>query len=889
MTKQPDFPTAYQNFIFLRTYARWVESENRRETWGEAVKRYVDFMKENLGDKITEQEYSEIQQAILEHKVMPSMRLLWAAGSAARKTNATGYNCSFLAPTKIEDFGEVLYLLTCGCGVGFSVERHVVEKLPIVSAQNGEMLPVHVVEDSREGWAKALIAGMKAWYSGVDIEFDFSLVRPAGARLHTMGGRASGPAPLKGLLEFTREKILSRQNDKLRPIDVHDILCKIGDIVVMGGVRRSSEISLSDIDDSDMRNAKMGAFYIQEPQRTMANNSVAYKSKPTQQEFMEEWISLMKSGSGERGIFNRSGLEEQMPMRRWQITGEHYHTMGVNPCFDGDTIIETIRGPKKIKDITEPTRVYTMDDDGTLTTELASASWKTRENAKTLKVTFTSGKELIVTPEHQIYVPDKGWTMAKDLVKYDKVVHLQRQRRGAAYAGIKLTSEDKNCFRMEHRFVYEETHGKIQDGYDVNHIDRNTYNNSIDNLEVLSHSDHATLTRNQVPNNHQVQGEDGRFISGPWSNRGEKRIIHLPEFLRSNLHQYARVLKVEEGPVVDVYDISVNRTHNVIANFVVAHNCGEIMLRSKQFCNLSEVVARVDDTLETLKEKIRLATIIGTYQSSLTYLPYLSNDWKENCEEERLLGVSITGQYDCPEVRKPRTLKKLRDYAVEINRDYAKRIGINPASAITCTKPSGTVSQLVDTSSGAHPRYAEYYIRRVRVSSTDPILKMLIDQGVPYNKDNDMTYVLEFPMKSPDGAITKDNVTALDQLAHWKVLKENFTEHNPSITVYVGEDEWIAVANWLWENWDVVGGLSFLPKDNHVYKLAPYEPVSKEKYQELVSSFPEIDFSQLVNYETDDQTQGSKELACVSGVCDIDIPAEELTKLQQLISKPVEV
>ena len=628
--------SSYDYFIFLRTYSRWNDELGRRESWEESVDRYINFMKENLGSKLTDVEYNDIRENILYQKVMPSMRLLWAAGDAARRTSSTTYNCSFIAPTKLDDFGEVLYLLTCGCGVGFSVERHVVNQLPIVIKQTGNKTKTHVVDDSREGWADALKLGIKTWYDGNDIDFNFSKIREKGARLKTMGGRASGPLPLVGLLQFTREKILSRQGDRLRPIDVHDIICKIGDIVVMGGVRRSSEISLSDIDDADMRNAKAGSFYVSEPQRTMANNSVAYKTKPTQQEFMEEWLSLMKSGSGERGIFNRSGMQEQMPIRRWEKTGDNYYTLGTNPC-------------------------------------------------------------------------------------------------------------------------------------------------------------------------------------------------------------------------------------------------GEITLRSKQFCNLTEVVARAEDTFDTLKDKIRIATIMGTYQSSLTKLPYLSKEWKKNCDEERLLGVSITGQYDCEEVRKPRTLKRLRDYSIEINRQYAKKFKISPSLSITTCKPSGTVSQLVNSSSGAHPRYSKGYIRRVRISSTDPLYRLLRDQGVPchpevgYTEKDAMTFVFDFPVRAPKGCITRHDVTALDQLNHWKILKDNYTEHNPSITVYVGTNEWLEVANWVYNNWEIVGGLSFLPKedDDHVYELAPYQEITKDEYEKLMKVFPKVDFSRLSEYEKDDQTEGAKELACKSGACEI--------------------
>lgn len=620
----------YRQFIFYRTYSRWNDELGRRETWEEAVRRYMNFLSDKVGDKLGMDEFMEINEAILNQEVMPSMRLLWAAGPAVEKENATAYNCSYLAPTCLQDFGEVLYLLTCGCGVGYSVEKKIVDQLPTIERQTGEEPTVYVVEDSREGWADALVHGMTEWYGGRDVMFDVRKIRPKGSRLKTMGGRASGPEPLVGLLKFTRDIILESQGRQLRPIQVHDILCKIGDIVVAGGVRRSSEISLSDLDDPEMRDAKNGQFYLLEPQRSMANNSAVYNEKPTQAQFMEEWSNLMKSGSGERGIFNRGGLKTQMPARR-----EFQETMGTNPC-------------------------------------------------------------------------------------------------------------------------------------------------------------------------------------------------------------------------------------------------GEISLRSKQFCNLTEVVARENDTKVSLIRKVRIATILGTFQSSLTNFPYLSPEWKKNCEEEALLGVSITGQFDCPAIlENAELLRELKEEAIKTNENYAERFGINKSTSITTVKPSGTVSQLVDASSGMHPRFAQYYIRRVRISSHDPLFKMLRDQGVPYQPEvgqnkNVTTYVFEFPIASPQNSkVVNGDYKALDQLEHWKLIKENYTEHNPSNTIYIEEDEWLSVANWLWENWDIIGGLSFLPKTNHIYMLAPYEKITQEQYKELRQQMPEIDFSQLSKYELEDNTEGAKTLACAGNVCEI--------------------
>jgi ribonucleoside-triphosphate reductase len=628
------FRNPMSEFVYYRTYSRWLPDANRRETWIETVDRYISFMRENLGEKLTEKEYAELRMAILKQEAMPSMRLLWSAGDAARKTNVTGYNCSFIAPSKTQDLGEIMYLLMCGTGVGYTVESQNAQMFPQIKKQSGKVLPTFTVVDSKEGWADAYVLGMNTWFNGDDIKFDYSKLRPAGARLVTMGGKSSGPEPLISLMEFSRERLLKKQGRRLTNLDLHDIICKVGEVVVSGGVRRSALISLSDLDDHDMRHAKDGQFYLTDPQRMMANNSAVYWQKPSNAEFLDEWVALMKGGSGERGIFNRGSIAKQVPARRWKTLEKDFDTCGTNPC-------------------------------------------------------------------------------------------------------------------------------------------------------------------------------------------------------------------------------------------------GEIILKSKQFCNLSEVVARAEDTEETLMNKVRLAAILGTYQSSLTNFGYLSKEWKENCEEDRLLGVSVTGQWDCHVVRTPEMMQKLRDEAIKVNKEYAKRFGINPSTSVTAVKPSGTVSQLVDAASGMHPRNSQYYIRRIRIAATDNLFKMMKDQGISYHPEvgqsleNAVTYVLEFPVKAPEDSIYKNDQTALDQLEYWKMVKLNYTEHNPSITISVGDDEWIAVANWIYENWEIVGGLSFLPRSNHVYRLAPYEEITKEKYEEMMKKFPVIDFSKIVSYEGEDMTQGAKELACVAGVCEI--------------------
>lgn len=630
------FRNPLAEFVYFRTYARWLDGEGRRETWVETVDRFTSYMRSKLGNALSADEYGEVQQAILTQAVMPSMRLLQFAGPPADSTNVCAYNCSYTAPRQIADFSEVMYALMCGTGVGFSVESRNIQALPQIAVQTGERLPAYRVPDSKEGWADALTYGLNAWFSGRDVDFDFSRIRPAGARLKTMGGKASGPEPLRQLLEFARHKVLRRQGRRLTNLDAHDILCKIGDCVVAGGVRRSAMISLSDLDDVELRDAKQGQFYVHEPQRMLANNSAVYEERPTAAAFLREWLALVQSGTGERGIFNRGSLKAALPARRLAQFTDRWPQWGSNPC-------------------------------------------------------------------------------------------------------------------------------------------------------------------------------------------------------------------------------------------------GEIILQPKQFCNLSEVVARAQDSAETLLRKVRLAAILGTYQATLTNFPYLSKAWRENCEAERLLGVSITGQWDCLAVRQAGVLKKLRDCAVATNRKYAKKFGISAATCVTCVKPSGTVSQLVDSASGMHPRHAAYYLRRVRISATDSLFHMLRDQGVPYypevgqSTDAASTLVLEFPVRAPRGAVTKDDLSALDQLKHWYMLKTNYTEHNPSVTISAANGEWLEVANWLYRHWDYVGGLSFLPRSDHAYQLAPYEAITRQRYVELARRIAHLDYAKIVTYERENETDAKAELACVGGVCEIEI------------------
>jgi len=627
-------PTDYQNFIALSRYARWKEDEQRRETWTETVSRYFDYMQGLHSKTLTDSLRKKLEEKILGLEVMPSMRALMTAGPALENCNVTSYNCSYIPVDSPRAFDECMYILMCGTGVGFSVERDNVEKLPIVNEHFEKSNTVILVSDSRSGWARALRELISLLYAGQIPTLNVSAVRPSGAKLKTMGGRASGPAPLLDLYNFCVGIFKGAKGRKLYPIECHDLMCKIGEVVVVGGVRRSALISLSNLNDDQMRHAKSGNWWDTESQRSLANNSVAYKNKPEIGTFMREWLSLYESHSGERGIFNRQAA--------------------------------------------------------------------------------------------------------------------------------------------------------------INKVE-----------------------------------ENGR---------------------RKSEHEFG------------------------------CNPCSEIILRPYQFCNLTEVVCRVTDTLDTLKEKIEVATILGTFQSTLTNFKYLRKIWKQNTEEERLLGVSLTGILDCPILSPDNgvlegTLEELREVAVQTNKKYAKILGIPQSTAITCVKPSGTVSQLVDSASGIHARHSEYYIRTVRAGNTDPLTQFMKDAGIPSEPcviKPDTTTVFSFPTKSPKGAVTRTAMTAVEQLEYWLIFQRHWCEHKPSVTISVKKDEWMEVGAWVYKNFDEVSGISFLPFDEHVYQQAPYQDVEREEYLELKNIMPKsIDWSKLAEYEKEDTTTGSKEFACTADSCEI--------------------
>lgn len=867
------FPTAIQAFQLFDKYSRFDHNKGRRETWPETVDRCVAYLQELSGNKLDIGEYERIHRFMLEMKATPSMRLIAMAGEAARRQNIAIYNCSFLPVDSLDAWVEALIISMSGCGVGFSVEKQFVDKLSTIEKQRNNKSPVKCrVQDTTEGWADALRFGLKQWFRGGDVVFDYSLVRPAGSILKVKGGRASGPKPLRDLLNFARKIILNAQGRKLTPLEAHDIMCMVGQAAVSGGMRRTAMISLFDADDDEMRNCKNGDLKGNE-QRWNANNSAVWKGNITDEEIKKQMEEMYLGGRGEPGIFSRTAAKATMPPRRKKSP-----VFGTNPCFHPDSLVETVKGPVKIKDITSPTFVYSMDKNGKICIRKASASWKTRDTAEIIKITIANNKSIRVTPEHKIMVEGKGWVEAKNIQIKDKVVALVRQRRGAKYSGVKLTSQGKRDFIMEHKLVYEGVNGTIPEGWDIHHRDMDTYNNNIDNLELLNHSVHATLTRFSVPNNHQVRGEKGRFITSKESKHGKKDVVHMPENLKSSFHQYATVEKIESEDNSEVYDISVEETNCLVVDGIVAHNCGEIVLRPYEFCNLTIAVARSTDTFEDLKEKVEVATIIGTIQSMAVNFPGLRSIWRENCEEERLLGTDINGWLDCPLLVKDdgTKLKELRDHTVEINKKYAKILGINQSASVTCVKPSGNSSQLFNCSSGLHARWAPYYIRRVRVSKSSPLFRVLRDAGVPLSPENGqtesnaITYVVSFPVKSPEGAIVKRGRGAVAQCNFWLKVKENWTEHNPSVTVTYGEDEKEDLTKWVIKHKDVIGGMSFLPESNARYDQMPYEEITEEQYNKMISEFPkEIDFSKLYHYELDDMTEAAQLVACLGGSCDI--------------------
>ena len=952
-------PTTYQDFIYKRTYSRYLHDQNRRETFDETVARYYDFFVPRIPEQYRD-EWKEATNAIVDLEVMPSMRALWTAGEALERENLAGFNCSYLAVNRKEVFSEALYILMNGTGLGFSVERQNTNLLPEVPSELVETEEVLVIEDSKEGWAQALRTYLERLYDGEIPHLDYSLIRPKGAILKVFGGRASGPEPLKELMQFVRMTFENAKGRKLSSLECHDIMCYIAKIVVVGGVRRSACISLSNRSDDRMAKAKIGQFWLVAQQRALANNSIAYTEKPNAEEFMADWLNLIRSKCGERGIFNRESAEFVVRRTGRRKVVEHF---GTNPCLRGDMMLLTDKGYERF-DSLDGQVVGIVTPEGKV---VEGPVWKTGTKDTVVVKFLTPGvDDIVCTPDHRFMLTDGTECEAKDLVngRVRKKVSLFTPARNvegsseflAGYCmGDACLSRMKSPIHKKLEVYFGEKDGDVADLFGQGlGIWYSEYARKVCEEYGLS----SEVTYKRLPPKKKV-GAD--FLSGMYSGNGSV-VIHtyadqspsaritykttskeVADWLVSELRKYgingayittnkshlvkhsngeyesresydvniakrseqlkflenigfaqeyktkklvsflkevgATVAAVIPAGKSDVYDFNVEG-HWGIVNGVITHNCSEIILRDSEVCNLSEVVVRYDDTLDTLKEKVRKATILGVLQSTLDKYQFVSDEWKKNIEEERLLGVSLTGLRDHPVLGHTSDearvwLTAMKQEAIDTARIWSERLNINMPAAITCCKPSGTVSQLVNSASGVHPRYARYYIRRVRVSTTDPIFQMLSDKGLHWepevgeDRESCRTAVFAFPVESPVTSVMNTDVTAIEQLEYWKMIQKYWCEHKPSVTIFVKDSEWLAAGAWVYENWKWVSGISFLPFDGGIYPLAPYEAIDEKTYNEMKAAMPEIDFEELPKWEKIDATMGSREFACHGGACEL--------------------
>lgn len=996
------FPTQLQKFQFYDKYSRFNYDLGRRETWVETVDRGVEFLKELSDYRLPDETYQRIHRGILNMEAMPSMRLLAMAGPAARRNNIAIYNCSYMPVDSLDAFVEALIISMCGCGVGYSVERRYVEKLPRIKRQSGAPAKTFVIPDTSEGWAEAVRVGLETWFAGEDVKFDYSLIRPGGSPLRIKGGRASGPEPLRKMLDFARNRILSRQGGFLRTLDAHDMMCMVGEAAVSGGVRRTALISLFDYDDMDMRHCKDGDFWQNNSQRWNANNSAVWPEyELSQAEVARYVLDIVESGRGEPGIFSRKAAKEQLPPRRQPAE------FGTNPCVTADTWVHTTEGPRQVADLIGKQHWLFIHGQPFATTE--EGFWYTGTKP-VVKLKTEEGYELRLTENHLLEVvtyhsrkvertqwKEAGTLKPGDLVKlhthrtqltwhshgtfdegwllgslvgdgtFSTRISVEGQIQATAhldYWGEHNAYMVNAALEMVHNTVGARSNysgsyyapadkyrisstnlAKLAEEYDIvagekdigTRVETASSDFYVGFLQGLFDADGSVigtqkkgvsvrLAQSDLPALQAVQRMLLRLgiASTIYLNRRPEETRLLPdgkgglkEYLCKaqhelviscdNIHQFAtrigfsepakaarlsevirgyrrkpnretfraRVKSIEPAGVEAVYDCSVPGPNAFDANGFVAHNCGEINLRPQQFCNLTMAVARPDDTFETLKEKVELATIIGTIQSMATHFPGLRPEWKKNCQEERLLGVDITGQLDSPVAQDAEIQALLREHAVEVNRKTAAILGIKQSAAVTCVKPSGNSSQLLNCSAGLHARWAPYYIRNVRISAHSPLYKVLRDAPVPMDPENGQTaenattWVIHFPTKSPAGAITRHDRTAIEQCNYWLQSKTHWTEHNPSCTITYKPHEVLDLMTWIWQNQDKIGGMAFLPASDAQYEQMPYEEIDAEEYYRLAEKFPTIDFSKIYRYEEEDLTTAAQEFACLAGACDI--------------------
>lgn len=946
-----ELPTQLQQYIHLSRYARWLEDEKRRETWEETVDRYASFFKGRFPDSFPQQ---RIADAIKHLDVMPSMRALMTAGPALDKDEVAGFNCSFVAVDHVRSFDEILYILMCGTGVGFSVERQHIANLPAISETMHPCDATIVVPDSKVGWASSFRQLLSLLYNGQIPTWDVSKIRPAGAKLKTFGGRASGPRPLEDLFAFTVEMFTKAAGRKLNSVECHDLVCKIADIVVVGGVRRSALISLSNLSDDRMRVAKSGQWWVDNGQRALANNSAAYTEKPDMELFMEEWMALVKSKSGERGIFNRVAAKKKVLESGRRNPDFDF---GTNPSLRAGTLVLTVDGVVPIEKL-EGLKFQVPVGNGDFAPAICRMS---SPSAALYELTLASGRKYYATAEHKWPVIGQGKRTTVELKAGDR---LPTGTRALPPTGTERDAQDGfligywlgNGWR-----TVRSDNGVTQFGLCLPERRADLREFLIESFKAvgvettLPARDNGTyeMSTSSVAferflKAHGIEGKDQKDFIPVWNNTGKflrglldgllasdgyddgKRVsfssVHQPlrdfvadlaffagrkpslrtrtadvrltksdgkcyEYQQHTVyvarwgttdsvrHDYDTVLNVvETGMKEPVWDLSVaHDNHTFVIPGVVTGNCGEIILRPNGFCNLTEVVVRAGDTLDQLMDKVEVATIMGTFQSTLTNYRYIRSIWKKNAEEERLLGVSLTGIMDHEILNKANQttadwLSLLRAHAVKVNAEWAEKLGIPASAAITTVKPSGTVSQLVDSASGIHPRYSNYYIRTVRADKKDPLAKFMRAAGF-YVEDcvmkPDSTDIFSFPVQAPAHATFRNDLTAIQQLEHYLVVKNNWCEHNPSITVYVRDNEWLAVGDWVYNHFDDIGGVSFLPHTDHVYRQAPYTECTKETYEALAENMPNVSWDGLRDIEKEDATTGNKELACTAGVCEL--------------------
>lgn len=863
------FPTDLQQWQFFDKYSRYDYNVKRRETWVETVDRAVNHLHWLSDGKLSEDDYEGLRQGMLNLAAFPAMRLLAMAGEAARRQPMAIFNCSAIPILDLDCFVDALVISMAGTGVGYSVERQFVDQIQgIIQPFLGYKAETHVIEDSTEGWAEALRTGLHAWANGRDVLFDYSLIRPAGAILKVKGGRASGPEPLRTLLDYCRNTLLNAAGRKLTTLECHDMMCVMASCVVSGGVRRVATIALFDWDDQAMMTCKNPDNIVGNEHRWNANNSAVWPEHISDEQI--DWvIDLMASQyTGEPGIFHRAALRKSRPERR---TDAEFLT---NPCVTADTWVLTTEGYEQVR--TLQGKPFTAIVDGKPYASSNKGFWYTGDKP-TIQLVTKTGYAVECTPNHQILIVRDGeeqWVEAQTIGIGDAIV-LHNHRPYTDHAPIYQHITETRIVQRMSPIEFDGDFALRLNAQSPTHARRlllalgvQVYDN---NGELIIKGDHAYRMAWHCYN--LTKGTDAADEWQVLAQRYENDIRPTESHeAYSDLFERRRELGVQP-----VYDCTIEEVHAFDANGLYVHNCGEIVLRPFGVCNLSNVVCRADDTIESLMHKVKLATIMGTIQSMATEFVGVREEWRVNAREERLLGVCLDATMDCAVARDPDVQAALRDYAIQVNKEYAERLGIPQSAGVTAVKPSGNASVLLGSASGLHARYSPYYIRRVRVNAKSALYKVLKANNVPLvpesNHDpiNPTTWVATFVVESPEGAICVGDWSVEQQLAYWLQVKRQWTEHNPSVTIYYKTDKDVAyIKAWLKENRDLVGGISFLPHTDHVYELPPYEPIDKSMYHQLKSALPaKIDFSLIAEYEDADYTQAAQELACVSGVCEV--------------------